>query len=177
MKETDFFAFMSLEAQRTALQKTNEVAETFGLSLSEEDISFLLEERKESLQKQGRVEFGEGILPQIIYAFCDSDYLEQGDYAETLCRLQDIFYQFKSEALEALTDEELLTFMREQFDEVCFGDLDYLENTCLKIFAEAVRAGYRGYQKNGGQGEYEQFDEIARWDRNLYLQALEELYG
>ena len=74
-----------------------------------------------------------------------------------------------------MTDDEVLTFMREQFETVCAGDLDYLEETCLEVFTAAVRAGYRGYTASGGNGEYEQFDEVPRWDKELYLQALREL--
>ena len=36
--------------------------------------------------------------------------------------------------LDEITDAELLEFMKEQFETVCFGDLDYLEGTCLDIF-------------------------------------------
>lgn len=56
-----------------------------------------------------------------------------------------------------------------------FGDFDYLEGTCLDIFAQAVRAGYRGYQQTGGRGEYAEFDEVLRWDRELYLEVLRDL--
>ena len=59
---------------------------------------------------------------------------------------------------------------------MCFGDLGYLEGTCLRIFAEAVRAGYRGYQASEGYGEYGAFDEVKRWDRELYLEALYDLF-
>lgn len=74
-----------------------------------------------------------------------------------------------------MTDDELITFMKEQFESICSGDLDYLEGTCLDIFAQAIRAGYRGYEGSGGRGEYAQFDEVKRWDRELYLEALREL--
>ena len=43
-----------------------------------------------------------------------------------------------------ITDDELLHLMKEQFELLCFGDLDYLEGTCLADFAQAVRAGYEG---------------------------------
>lgn len=46
-------------------------------------------------------------------------------------KLQDIFYCFKNEAEDQLTDDELLSFMREQFEEICMGDTEYLESTCL----------------------------------------------
>ena len=66
--------------------------------------------------------------------------------------------------------------MREQYENVCFGDLDYLEGTCLNIFAQAVRAGYEGYKESQGYGEYGRLDEVKRWDYELYLQALSQLF-
>lgn len=95
---------------------------------------------------------------------------------QTLSRLQEIFYLYKNETQDELTDDELLNFMREQFDAICFGDLDYLEGTCLSIFSQAVRAGYRGYHGTEGHSEYGKFDEVQRWDREIYLSVLEELF-
>ena len=95
---------------------------------------------------------------------------------DTLLRLQEIFYLYKNEMQDEISDEELLHFMKEQFEGVCFGDLGYLEGTCLQIFAEAVRAGYRGYQASEGYGEYTELDEVKRWDRDLYLEALYDLF-
>lgn len=57
--------------------------------------------------------------------------------------------------LDEITDDELLEFMREQFENVCYGDFDYLEGTCLDLFAQAIRAGYSGYKKAEGRGEFE----------------------
>ena len=63
----------------------------------------------------------------------------------------------------------------EQFDELCFGDLDYLETTCLENFAQAVRAGYEGYKGTEGYGEAGRFDLQERWSYELYYEALREL--
>ena len=48
----------------------------------------------------------------------------QENYADTLMRLQDIFYLYKNESLDELTDDELLEYMKEKFDGICAGDLD-----------------------------------------------------
>ena len=77
--------------------------------------------------------------------------------------------------LDEISDDELLNFMSEQFESVCYGDFDYLEGTCLEIFAQAVRAGYCGYIQSEGKGEFEKFDIVKRWDRELYLETLAEL--
>lgn len=157
------------------VRETNQYTEKYGLALSEEDAELLLAEKKQILKNERRVEFGQSILPQIIYTFCDSSYISQDDYVDTLIRLQEIFYLYKNEMHDEITDEELLTFMKEQFETVCFGDLQYLEGTCLDIFAQAIRAGYRGYSETQGRGEFSQFDIVQRWDEGLYLQALSSL--
>ena len=140
-----------------------------------EDAQIIVAERRNTLREQKRVEFGQGILPQLIYEFCDSGYISQSNYVETMIRLQEIFYLYKNETMDELTDNELVHFMKEQFETVCYGDLEYLEGTCLDIFSQAVRSGYRGYRRTEGRGEYSQFDEVQRWDPELYLEALREL--
>lgn len=157
------------------VQETNQYTEKFGLVLSEKDTELLLAEKNNTLKAERRVEFGQSILPKIIYEFCDSSFLSQNNYVETLIRLQEIFYLYKNEMQDEITDDELIHFMREQFETVCFGDLNYLAETCLDIFAQAVRAGYRGYQKTQGYGEFEEFDIAQRWDKELYLEVLREL--
>ena len=159
-----------------AMLQTNAYTEKYGLVLSGEDTKLLLAERQKTLQTQRRVEFGPGILPEIMQEFCDSAYINQNNYVETLVRLQDIFFLYKNEMQDEITDEELLHFMKEQFETTCFGDLDYLEGTCLSNFAQAIRAGYRGYCASDGYGEYAQFDEVTRWDYGLYQAALQDLF-
>jgi hypothetical protein len=157
------------------IQEINQYTEKYGLTLSEKDTEILLAEKNHTLRTEQRVEFGQSILPQIIYAFCDSSFISGDNYLDTLIRLQEIFYLYKNEMQDEITDEELIHFMREQFETVCYGDLDYLEGTCLDIFAQAIRAGYRGYKKTRGYGEFDKLDIVQRWDEKLYLETLREL--
>ena len=175
MQEKNWMELMSKQTQIKQVLDTVSYTEQFGLSLNEEEAELLAEERVLTLKKERRVEFGEGILPKIIYAFCDSSYLVQDNYCDFLMELQEIFYAYKNEMLDEITDDELLAFMREQFEETCFGDLDYLKGTCLDIFAQAVRAGYTGHRRSGGRHECDRFDIATRWDRELYLETLKEL--
>lgn len=171
----DWMVLLQEQSQLTKVVKTNETTEQFGLSLTEQDAELILEERKNSLMEQKRVEFGEGIVTKIIYEFCDSDYIHQSNYVDTIVRLQEMFYLYKNEMQDEITDDELLHLMKEQFENICFGDLDYLESTCLANFAEAVRAGYGGYKSSDGYGEYSKFDDVKRWDYEVYLETLKEL--
>lgn len=150
-------AWMALLQQQNQLEKvmeTNRITRQFGLVLTEQDARLILEERKNSLAEQKRIEFGKGITDKIIYEFCDSEYIDQNNYVEMIIRLQEIFYLYKNEMRDEITDDELLHLMKEQFELLCFGDLDYLEGTCLANFAQAVRAGYDGYKGSDGYGEY-----------------------
>ena len=127
--------------QLSQIIKTNEVSKRFGLSLTEQDAKLLLKERRNSLKKQRRIEFGEGILQKLIEAFCDSPYIYQDNYVDTIGRLQDIFYEYKNESMDALTDEELLELMQEAFNGECQGSTDYLEETILEKLARDIRVG------------------------------------
>ena len=176
MEEKNWMELIDGNMQSQRILETNQYTEQFGLTLTMEDLKVLMEERRTVLKQEQRIEFGESILPEIIKKFCDSAYLTQDNYCDTLIRLQEIFFLFKNEMEDEITDEELLGFMREQFETVCFGDLDYLGGTCLEIFAQAVRAGYRNYIQTDGVGQFSQFDMVKRWDHELYLQALMELF-
>lgn len=133
------------EYQVQDLLKGNEFLKQYALCLSREEAELLLGERRRCLSEQQRVEFGEGILKKLLFEFCDSPYLEQEQLAETLAALQEIFYLYKNESLEELTDEELLSYMKEKFDGECRGDLEYLSGTVLEEFARTVRKGTRKY--------------------------------
>lgn len=175
MGQKDWLDIMSKQTQIRQVLDTNGYTEKYGLVLCAEEAELLAEERVNVLKSERRIEFGQGILPKIIYAFCDSAYITQDDYCAILLRLQEIFYLYKNEMLDEITDDELLAFMREQYEDICFGDLDYLEGTCLDIFAQAIRAGYSGHRVTQGREGFEKFDIVKRWDEGLYMETLREL--
>lgn len=166
---------MRKEEELSVLLSCNETSCEFGLVLSAEEAGELAQCRDDSLRKYQRVELGAGMLDKLIETFCDSQYLYQENYLDTLEELEDIFYEFKNLSGDKLTDGELLNFMKEQFEEVCFGDTEYLEGTCLDRFAEAIRSGYQGYKATDGKHQYDQFSQEQRWDKELYLAVLRDL--
>lgn len=167
----------ALKLEPAVLVSCNEKTEKFGLALTEDEAARLVVCRNQTLKKYQRVELGKGILDKLIFTFCDSQYINQSTYLETLEQLQNIFYEFKNECEDEITDEELLHFMREQFDHICFGSTEYLESTCLPRFAAAIRAGYRDFHNSDGYRQYTRFGEEQRWDKQLYFDALNTLNG
>lgn len=112
------------------LRTRNLCCAKYGLYLSEQAITSLLEKRMAALQEHGRVEPGESVLCKLVDAFYDCPYLEQDTFTDTLCELLDTFYYFKNESCDLVTDDDLITWMREQFD-VSDGSIDYLLGASL----------------------------------------------
>lgn len=139
MNINNLLELLSDKNQVEEIVKTNDKTQMYGLVITKEDAQMLANERKESLKKQQRVEFKESILPKIIYTFCDSPYIYQDNYAETIAGLQEIFYLYKNETFDTLTDDELLNIMKEAFDGECNGSLDYLQDTVLDRLARDIR--------------------------------------
>lgn len=133
---------LTIQKQMKDLMACNGYTKQFGIQLSEKEALDLVKERRENLIRQERIELGEGIITKLIFTFCDSAYIYQDNYVETIQRLQEIFYLYKNESLDELTDDELLEYMKEQFDGKCQGDLDYLEDTALEAFARKIRCGW-----------------------------------
>ena len=125
------------------LKKCNELTLKYGLTLSNEDINELIENRFKSLKDTGRIEFSEGVLKKIIEAFCDSPYIMQENYKDTLLELQESFYFFKNEAMDQIADDELIEFMKIHFDGECQGSLEYLSGTTLEELCRNTRYGFK----------------------------------
>lgn len=135
-----------LKLQRQAslqeIRDCNNFSGQFGLVLKEVEIQELVECRKKALKDTGRVEFGGGILPKLIYAFCDSPYLDQTTYVETLTELQEAFYYFKGEAQEQFSDDELIDFMAAVFNGRAQGSAEYLIGTSLEALCRHANNPY-----------------------------------
>ncbi len=123
------------------LSECNEFTIEYGLQLSDTQIKAIVEKRFEALKNTGRVEFGRGVIKKLIAEFCDSPYITQENYEETISELQDSFYYFKNECMESLSDDELIACMKRYFDGVCQGSLEYLAGTSLEELCRGLRNG------------------------------------
>lgn len=125
------------------LRECNELTLKYGLSLSEQQMQNIINKRFEALKDTGRIEFGKGILKKLITEFCNSPYIMQDTYEDTIIDLQDSFYYFKNESNNLISDDELIKFMKQHFDGVCQGSLEYLNDTTLGDLCRNTRYGYR----------------------------------
>ncbi len=134
--------------------KCNEYTARFGLVLSQNEAQALVETRTEALNRNGRIEFGGGIIDKLIKEFCDSPFLNQSNYAETLHDLIETFYYFKNESLDGISDDELISLMKKYFDQNCRGSIELLQNRELEALARNIRYNVRDYEEIDDKDEY-----------------------
>ena len=135
------------------IKKCNEYTSKYGLVLSDDEINNILERRKEVLKSTERIELREGIIDNLIKEFCNSQYITKENYVATLYELIDIFYEYKNETMDLITDDELIKFMKKSFDGVAGGDLDYLSGTIMYQMRESLLKGKPlNYAEEEGEG-------------------------
>ena len=123
------------------IQQLNEQTLEYGLTLCPKDIKTIVNKRTEALKSNGRVEFGGGIISQIISSFCKSPYISQYNYVETISDIIETFYYYKNETMEEISDDDLIDFMKNCFDNKCQGDMDLLRGKYLDKVAHNVKYG------------------------------------
>lgn len=123
----------------------NEITIKYGLILHKEDVKEIFKTRNVALEKSGRIEFNGQIISKLIIAFCDSPYISQYNYSDTINELVEIFYNYKNETLDYIGDDELIEIMKEYFNNYCQGSLELLEGKVLYKIAENIRYGVKDY--------------------------------
>ena len=123
------------------IKKCNEYTSKYGLTLSDKQISNILERKKDVLKDTGRIELREGIIDKIIKSFCDSPYITKENYETILNELIEIFYRYKNETMDLISDDELIEFMKKSFNGIAQGDLEYLYGTVMYQMRENLIKG------------------------------------
>ena len=123
--------------------KCNGYTVRYGLMLTAAQALELVETRFVALNDNGRIEFGGGAIDKIIKEFCDSPYISMHNYTGTINELLEIFYYYKNETLDLVSDDDLIKHMKTAFDGICQGSLDLLSGRELDRFARSLRSGYR----------------------------------
>jgi hypothetical protein len=101
------------------------------------------------------MEFGGGVLKKLIEQFCDSPYLSQHDYLNTLSELTETFYYFKNESLDLIGDDELISYMKDCFDNRCNGSIELLQGREMEKMAGNLRCG--GEEISNSDKYYEEY--------------------
>lgn len=124
-----------------AICNVNKDIYEYGITISKQDAKEIIITKRESLKKNGRVEFKESIINEIIKKFSSSPFVYKSNYKNIFCELVEIFYEYKNETMEVIGDEELIDAMASYFNNYCQGSLELLEGKVLYKIAENVRMG------------------------------------
>ncbi|MCI2056361.1 MAG: DUF6323 family protein [Oscillibacter sp.] len=157
MEELSVMSAVRAAIAKRERERCNEASGRFGLTLTEQQGLALAQHRSETLKACGRVEFGGSILPKLVRTFCDSPYLMQENYESELWELQDLFYAFKNESGETLTDEELLLAMRSAYNGPAGGAAEYLAGVRLSELCRESRTGTAPEERRDS-GEVQEHD-------------------
>ncbi|HHW23938.1 MAG TPA: DUF6323 family protein [Bacillota bacterium] len=141
------------------LLATNERTAEYGLVLTESQARELVEIRNRSLRENERIELGSGAILQIIDKFCTSSYINSQNYAQTLGELLDIFYYFKTESRDRISDKDLIDIMYELFEGPCHGSTELLAGRDLESLLRYVNEG-RDDLLHDPDDDYDTYPEI-----------------
>ena len=91
-----------------------------------------------------RIELGEGILPKLAVALCDSPCVGPENWEEALGGLTELFYHFKGACGERLGDDELLAALVRLYNGWAGGCADRiadLDGRAMLRFSRTGRVG------------------------------------
>lgn len=126
MSEMFELSNLNLSSEKSKLVECNKFLDKYGLSLSSKDINSMIERRALALNNNKRIELEGGIITKVIREFFDSPYISNDNFVETINEIIELFYYYKNETNDSISDDDLLKFMRKYYDDFAHGDLDYL---------------------------------------------------
>ncbi len=118
----------------------NEEIRKYGLVLTEQQALALVQTRTNALRENKRIELNGGIIDKLILAFCNSPYIDKDTYEDTLHELINLFYDLKNSTWDTVSDDDVIEFMKNAFDNRCHGSLELLSGEALRL-SEHIHCG------------------------------------
>lgn len=118
--ENNILKFTMNELQDFSSEKLmalNEESINYGLVLTDDDVRQITKNTKETLRKTGRIETSTDSLEKIIAFLYSSPYTQKDDYVEVISDMEEIFYYFKNQVLDLLSDDEVIEILKNIYDE------------------------------------------------------------
>ncbi len=133
------------------LMELNKTTEEYGIVLTGKDCAELAEFRSSALAESERIEVGVGAVKRIIEEFCESGYVSQSNFKETVEGLLECFYTIKSETDDKVSDDEVMEFLKYLFETEAGGDINKLyDSEAFDIFIS---------RQGGSKGEWSEHNE------------------
>lgn len=116
------------EFQINEILETNKKPTKNGVKLTEAMAKEIVEAKNFTLRSYGRIEIDIGVTKKLIGNFCDSPYVNQENYMSIINDLHEIFYYLKNETQDSIGDDELISVMKNYFNNLCGGSTKLLSS-------------------------------------------------
>lgn len=124
--------------------KLNLVTERYGLILTKDDVQKIIKNKKEILNDMKRIEIRDVIIQKIILNFYDSSYIDKYNYVSIISEIIRVFYIYREEFENILTDDEIIKHMKDGFEGMCAGSVLLLETNYLSKLKENITGDLYG---------------------------------
>ncbi len=134
------------------LMALNDQTAAWGLTLTQEEAAQVAVCRTKALHLNERIEVGLGALEKLTAVFAASGYVERSDWAELLCRVTEMFYQYKTDMEDRISDTELIAYLFYCFELECGGDPDLTEERLDELCRGENNGGFSFDEEDGEDG-------------------------
>lgn len=152
---------ISLRSVSEELLALNEISQSYGLVLTEEDAKELSETRNRAIVENERVEIGVGAVTDIIKRFCTSRYVTKEDYTYIINEVTYLFYYIKTETNDKISDHDLIEELFDRFELYCRGSIDTLESREVEKIIRKINSGENYYEWYKDRDELDYSDEVG----------------
>lgn len=111
----------------------NDKTEKYGLVLNEQQALALSKTHHHALIETKRIELNCCIVDKLIIAFCNSPYITEINYEDTLHELIALFYELKNNTWDTIADDDLIDFLQYSFNNDCYGSIELLVGKAEKL--------------------------------------------
>jgi hypothetical protein len=164
---TDFYALQHTQNEELANEVValNDVSAEYGLTLTTSQATELIQTRCNALRDNGRIEIGLGAIKKIIECFCSSSFINPDNYAEILNDLLEIFYYFKTESHDKVSDIELIRIMFDHFENKYYGSIKLMQSNEFRFLKNSSKEPFTvgSGDDNGQEPVIDEYDKYL-WD-------------
>lgn len=114
-----------------SLMEIGEVTQQYNITLTREKAKYILDSSKSALKDMARIEFGEPAAEKITRKFCTSPYASNYNFEKVVGTVLELFFYAKNEIESYMSDEELIDYIYNAFNNVYHGSLTALPD-CIE---------------------------------------------
>lgn len=144
------------------LMEIGEVTQQYNITMTEERAKYLLDSSKSALKDTARLEFDEPAVEKIARKFCKSPYATDYNFEKVVETVLDIFYYTKNVIEDYMSDDELLDYIYNAFNEVYHGSLTALPDCVEPLFHKCNLDDYldeMGISRTADDDEDDDYDD------------------